>query len=56
MVSVTHDFDDELKISVFFCHSKMCILHLILGFCSDGIFGTLFGNLKKSVNFIREIF
>ena len=45
MGSRSHDFDDELKISFLISSSD-----LISGFCTDGIFCTLSGNLERVVS------
>ena len=49
MGSRSHDFDDELKISILLssvARSREFILELISGFCTDGILCTLSGNLE----------
>ena len=49
MGSISHDFDDELKISFFNARSKEFILNLISGFCTDGILWTLSRNFERIV-------
>ena len=60
MGSRSHDFDDELTkvfnfklFNFIFCRTfKMFNLNLISVFCTDGIFCTSFGNLKRIVSIL----
>ena len=56
IVSRSHDFDDELKISFLisssFARSKTFILDLISGLCTGGILCTLSGNLERIVSIL----
>ena len=58
MGSRSHDFDDELKISILIsssdARSKTLILDVITGFCTCGIFCTLSGNLERIVQFYPQ--
>ena len=58
MGSRSHDFDDELKISFLIsssdARSKTFILDLISGFCTCGIFCTLYNVRPSSQRLVQD--